>query len=91
MDGGSRIKSHHGDLDRETEVRKTSLGLRVGAMLVTSRHWLPERLFPLPSLEPPWVIFHPSLQPSLTIAHTFSVCPSGWNYSPLIELKTRGD
>lgn len=91
MNGGWGIKSHDGDLDRETEVRETSLGLGVGAILVTNRHWLPQRLFPPPPLEPPGVISHPSLQPSLTIAHTFSVCPSGWNYSPLIELKTRGD
>lgn len=90
MNGGSWIKVQDGDLDRGSQVRE----------ILLAWEWVPwwlgggtpfHRLFPLLLLEPPELIFHPSLQPSLTIAHTFSVCPSGWNYSPLIELKTRGD
>lgn len=90
MNGGSWIKVQDGDLDRGSQVRE----------ILLAWEWVPwwlgvgtpfHRLFPLLLLEPPVLIFHPSLQPSLTIAHTFSVCPSGWNYSPLIELKTRGD
>lgn len=42
-------------------------------------------LSPVPPLEPPGVTSQSY------IAHTSSVWPSGWNYSPLIELKTRGD
>lgn len=76
-------------IDGETEGKGgVGWGCHGGPEVGTSS--LSQDFLPSPHLGAPWGPLPPSLQPSSTIVHTSSVWPSGWNYSPLIELKTRG-